>query len=594
MTWQSLASRLEEVRAVGRLLPTLPRMAPFSSYSPARLLAERAAREGSQGSQLGLAFEERRYTWGEIDARVNRTAHWLRETGVGPGDVVALLMDNRPELLFALTALSRLRAVAALINTNISGPGLVHAIRVAGCKQVVVGAEHVEKLRQVLPQLTGISEQQVWVQADGEATGPAELPSVNEAVARCSEARLADLGRAKVDEPSAYIYTSGTTGLPKAAIITNARLIGAGALFGRVLLDLGPHDVIYITLPLYHSNAIFGGWMAALTTGAAMALRRRFSASRFWEDVRRFDATAFVYIGELCRYLLNQPPSPQDGEHRVRVITGNGLRPDIWEAFQQRFRVPLIREFYGATEGNAVLVNLSGRAGMVGRLLPGQALLRCDPQTGEPVRNGEGRCERLGVGETGLFVAKVNELLKFDGYVDRKASAKKLLRDVFAPGDAWFDTGDLLTLHEGGWLSFADRVGDTFRWKGENVSTNEVAEVLNTAPGVLESNVYGVQVPGADGRAGMASLRHDERFSLEAFARHVQEKLPVYQRPYFVRLQQEMRITGTFKHQKVDYRKEGFDPAKVADPLYFLDGGHYVTLDAELYEGIQSGRVALR
>ena len=591
MSRPRLFTYLDEFRALGRLLPALPQIAPFSSYSPARLLEERAARDGSR---VGLAFEDRRYTWGEIDARVNRTAHWLRDTGVGPGDVVAVLMDNRPEQPFVLTALSRLRAVGALINSNISGQGLVHAINVAGCKQVVVGAEHVEKLRQVLPELAGISAKQIWVQADGDATGPAELPSVDESVALRSPEPPEELGRSKVDDPAAYIYTSGTTGLPKAAIITNARLISAGALFGRVLLDVGPGDIIYITLPLYHSNAMFGGWMAALTTGAGVALRRRFSASRFWEDVRRFDATAFVYIGELCRYLLNQAPSPKDGEHRLRVITGNGLRPDIWGAFQQRFRIPLIREFYGATEGNAVLVNLSGRPGMVGRLMPGQALLRCDEQSGEAERDSEGRCQRLGAGETGLFVAKVSKLLKFDGYVDRKASDKKLLRDVFEPGDAWFNTGDLLTLHEDGWLSFADRVGDTFRWKGENVSTNEVAEVLNAAPGVLESNVYGVKIPGSDGRAGMASIHHDEGFSLEAFAQHIQKALPVYQRPYFVRLQHEMRITGTFKHRKVDYRREGYDPGKVEDPLYFLDGDHYVALDADLYDGIQSGRVTLR
>jgi acyl-CoA synthetase (AMP-forming)/AMP-acid ligase II len=340
---------------------------------------------------------------------------------------------------------------------------------------------------------------------------------------------------------------------------------------------------------------MFGGLGASLATGACLAMRRRFSASVFWSDVVRFEATAFVYIGELCRYLLLQPERAEERAHRVRVATGNGLRPDIWASFQQRFRVPLIREFYGATEGNAPLVNVAGRPGMVGRLQTGQALVRCNLETGEIVRNAEGRCERVGPGETGLLLGRISGVTSYDGYLDAEATRKKIVEGVFKPGDRWFDTGDLLTLHEHGWLSFADRVGDTFRWKGENVSTNEVAEILNGAPGVLESNVFGVRVPGADGRAGMACLRVDGAFSLEDFGAFVRERLPVYQRPYFVRLLEgEMRVTGTFKHQKADYRREGYDPSVVSDPLWFLDGERYVPLDAALSEAIAAGRVTLR
>ena len=197
-------------------------------------------------------------------------------------------------------------------------------------------------------------------------------------------------------------------------------------------------------------------------------------------------------------------------------------------------------------------------------------------------------------GETGLLLGRIAGAARFDGYVDEAASNKKILSGVFSRGDRYFDSGDLVTLHEDGWIAFADRVGDTFRWKGENVSTNEVAEILNGFSGVIESNVYGVEVPGAEGRAGMASLHVDENFSIEALADFVCERLPAYQRPYFVRIQRDMHITGTFKHQKVDYRREGYDPSRVADPLYLLDGSSYLPLDEEVHEGLKSGTKSLR
>jgi acyl-CoA synthetase (AMP-forming)/AMP-acid ligase II len=428
---------------------------------------------------------------------------------------------------------------------------------------------------------------------DSGHEAPGDLPSLDTLAAAAPEAP-ARKGDPNNEDCGCYIYTSGTTGLPKAAIVSNIKLLLTGSLFGRGILEIGPNDVTYMTLPLYHSNGMFGGVSASLTTGATLALRRKFSASNFWADVRRFDATCFVYIGELCRYLLNQPESPLDGKHRLRVIAGNGLRPDIWRRFEERFKVPLIREFYGATEGNMPLVNFAGRPGMVGRLLPGQAILRCDAETGELLRNAEGFCTRVETGQSGLLVSLINDRIKFDGYLDREASKKKVLENVFKAGDRYFNTGDLITTHPRGWASFADRIGDTFRWKGENVSTNEVAELLNHATGVLEANVYGVQVPDTEGRAGMASLHTSEEFSIDRFALHVLEKLPGFQRPYFLRIQKDMRITGTFKHQKVDYRKEGYDPSKVADPLYFLEGDQYVPLDTPLYETIQSGEKKLR
>ncbi|MCH2185430.1 long-chain-acyl-CoA synthetase [Myxococcota bacterium] len=578
------------MRFFGRLATSLPGYLPGGKWSSSRLLQKRAA---ENGPKLGIAFEERRYTWSEVDAEANRWANFFYDLGIGQGDSVALLLDNRPEYLFALSGLNRIKAVAALINTHISGRGLVHAIEISKASVCVVGSEHAAKVEEILEQLPGIARDRVFEQSDGDSASR-YFRSADEAVMGFPTTMSIGIEMPLGDEPMCYIYTSGTTGLPKAAIIKNSRWFAASSMFGRGLLQLGPDDINYAALPLYHSNAMFAGWGAALISGAGLALRRKFSASNFFPDLCKFEATSFIYIGELLRYLLNQPPGPEDRSHKVRVIAGNGLRPDIWEKFEERFGIHEIREFYGATEGNAPVMNLENRRGMVGRMLPNQKLLKCDLATGEVIRKAGGFCEEVREGETGLLVAVISKALPFDGYADKEATEKKILHDVLQKGDRCFNSGDLLTLHENGWMAFADRVGDTFRWKGENVSTNEVAEALNEAPGVLESNVYGVQVPGADGRAGMASLNCSDDFSLEAFADFVVERLPVYQRPYFLRVQQDMRITGTFKHQKVDYRKEGFDPSVVKDPLYLLDGNHYEEIDSEVFEDLQKGQRTLR
>ncbi|MBW2232639.1 MAG: long-chain-acyl-CoA synthetase [Deltaproteobacteria bacterium] len=591
---ERLAIGAQEIRAAGRLLGTLPKVLPNAKWSTARLLDERVRRAPEDAALLYL---ERRYTWRELDAEVDRWAHALRAAEIGRGDGVPLLMDNRPEFLFAMTALSRIGAVAALINTGIAGPALAHAIRVSGPKRMIVGTEHAAKVRALFEGQTdfdSLGQQDILEQRDAEFPDSANFASMDALLEVQPNGRPSGLPDPLASECGSYIYTSGTTGMPKAAIITNSRFIMAGAAFAKLITDMKPSDVLYMTLPLYHSTGMFAGWSCVLQSGACMALQRKFSASRCWDDIERYEATIFVYIGELCRYLLHQEERPSETRHRLRLAMGNGLRPDIWEEFQNRFGIPSIREFYGATEGNSVLVNVTGERGKIGRLRAGLAILDCDAETGEVIRNAEGRCECVEEGEKGLLVARINAALRFDGYVDREASEKKILHGVFNEGDTFFNTGDLVGLGENGWISFADRVGDTFRWKGENVSTNEVAEILNRAPGVLESNVYGVRVPGADGRAGMASLNCDDTFSIDGFATFVVEELPGFQRPYFVRLQRDMRITGTFKHQKFDYRREAFDLSQVDDPLYLLDDGKYVQLDRTLYEALMSGEKVLR
>jgi len=579
--------RLQTARSLARLLSDGHHFVSFGSWNAARLLEHNA---DTWPHKMALLFEDERLSWRDVDERANQWAAFFTREGIRRGDVVSLVMDNRPDFVFAEMGLSKLHASSALINTHLVGKPLVHAINVARPRLALVGSEHVGSVEPVLVELQVPGGVIAYRDGEDDARG---LRVVNDEVGACSVKRV-DYGKARTSEPMGFIYTSGTTGLPKAAIITNRRYQMVITGFSRLGHEAGPGDIIYVALPLYHGNAQWAGWGACLHSGAAMALRRSFSASHFWDDVNRFSATRFVYIGEVCRYLLNQPPREGERGHRLAVGVGNGLRPDIWEKFCERFGVPMIREFYGATEGNAPLMNLDGRPGMVGRLGPGQAIVRADLSSGEPIRDEKGRCTRIEEGATGLLVGRIGRLTRFDGYLDDKATRKKILTDVFKRGDSWFDSGDLMTLHENGWVLFADRVGDTFRWKGENVSTNEVAEVLNGAAGVLESNVYGVQVPGAEGRVGMASLSVTGDFDPGALGGYVTRNLPSFQRPAFVRLLGAMRTTATFKHVKTDYRNEGYDPSKVADPLFYLDDERYVPLDAELYARIAASDIGPR
>ncbi len=592
----SLALDLASAARYGvRMAIDSPQLIPYGIGSPARMLESRARRNARD---LALLYRDERHSWAQVNAHANQYASWFERHGVRPKTVVAIVMDNRPDFLFALLGLSKLGAVGALINTQLVGAALAHAIHVSRAKFLLVGAERRAQVhaleREGASALTNLT---VWVaREDGDSdTDPRTLPATIDDEVRREPTR----NRLRLHIPSnkdvfCYVYTSGTTGLPKAAVIRNQRMLGANLVFGHLMHRAGPGDVIYVPLPLFHSNALFLGWGSALATGAAIALRRKFSVSQFWDDVRAFDATSFVYIGELCRYLLQAPERPEERQHRLRVAVGNGLRPEIWEKFQKRFSIPMVREFYGSTEGNAPTLNWRGRPGMIGRKLRNQSVIRCDPETGELVRNPRGFCEEVAVGQSGLLVGRLNPLFTFDGYVDAQATEQKILTNVFKRGDRYFNTGDLVLIHEGGWLSFVDRLGDTYRWKGENVSTQEVAEILHRAPGVLDANVFGVTVPNADGRAGMAALRVGPGFTPAKLLHYVKEHLAVAQRPLFVRvLADAMQVTSTLKPKKGEYRAQGYDLKRVRDPIYVLRSGRYVKLTPKLLTQIQAGTIAL-
>jgi fatty-acyl-CoA synthase len=372
------------------------------------------------------------------------------------------------------------------------------------------------------------------------------------------------------------------------------------------MMDTRPSDRMYNCLPMYHSIGGVVATGAMLVSGSSVMVRREFSASRFWDEVVNWNCTLFQYIGELCRYLVNSPAHPREADHRIRLCCGNGLRPDIWHTFQNRFQIPQILEFYAATEGNFSLYNCEGKPGAIGRIpsflahrFP-VALIKLDRDAGEPVRDEDGFCIRCFTNEAGEAIGEIidddtHPGSRFEGYTDKEAAKKKILRNVFVAGDAWFRTGDLMRKDAKGYYYFVDRIGDTFRWKGENVSTTEVAEAIAACRGVVEAIVYGVSIPGTEGRAGMAAVVVTNDFDLLAFRRHLVQHLPEYARPLFLRIRDVIETTGTFKPNKQQLSREAYNPAGIADPVYFNDRmrAALVTLDAALYERIRSGDLRL-
>jgi acyl-CoA synthetase (AMP-forming)/AMP-acid ligase II len=535
-------------------------------------------------NEIAFVFKEQEITWQEADLKVSQYGAFLQSQGIAKGDCFALLMDNSADFLMLLLAAHRIGAIAALINTTVTGEGLKHVVTIVDAKAAVLGASHLEKFESSMPEAE-LNSLKLFLIKDSKDV-PEGYTDINSASLNSGGVEPHPL---KIKDIAMYIYTSGTTGLPKAALITNGRAVKtsyAGQFFG---FRAKQKDILYLTLPLYHATGLLWSWAGCLRAGATTVIKEKFSASEFWPDVRKHNVTMFGYVGELCRYLMNLEPNGDDQNHHLRVISGNGLRPDIWEKFQTRFKIPKIRELYGATEGVGALVNTHGRPGMVGRYQKGSLVVKCDLETGEPLKNSEGFCESVDFGETGLFISELSKLATFEGYLDKQASNKKIMTDVMKDGDTWFNSGDLLTRHENNWLSFADRVGDTYRWKSENVSTMEVAAIINKYPEVFDSNIYGVEVQSADGRAGMALMNVSKNFDFEVFSDHIEKNMNTFQRPCFVRIAEVMKTTGTFKHQKEDLKKQGFDPSMIEDKLYFYQKGKYVEIDQPLYERIQSG-----
>lgn len=546
-------------------------------------------------SNVAFRFEGGVTTYAEMDVVANKVANWALNLGLKAGDGVALFMENRPEYVPIWYGLSKVGVVVGLINHNLADKALAHCVNIADAKLIISGADQDEAVRSAVGLFEG--DPKVWTLGgqEGEDLGAALATAL---ATRPSRVHRADLRGADL---CLLVYTSGTTGLPKAARLTQTRTQGMMRSF-IAPCEITSRDRVYVTLPLYHGTGGICGIGMAMMTGACVVLRKRFSTSQFWDDCADQGVTAIVYIGELCRYLLNSPTHPKERAHQVRTGFGNGLRPDIWQDFIDRFNIPRLCEFYGSTEGNVSFANYDGKVGAVGRIpsylskmFGHVAFVKFDVVEEQPVRGPDGFCVPADLDEPGEAIGRVGDeaRTRFEGYKDKSATEKKIMHDVFEKGDAWFRTGDLMKKDAQGYIYFIDRIGDTFRWKGENVSTNEVAEFVAKAPGIATANVYGVEVPGTDGRAGMAAITTNGEVDYDGLYAWLGEHLPKYAIPLFIRVQKEAETTGTFKYRKVELVKEGFNPEDVGEPIWYYDPDvrKYEPLTPDAYETLMSGAV---
>ena len=524
-------------------------------------------------------------TYGEANKRANRFAAILKNNGVTRGDTVGVCMTNRTEVMLAILGAVKAGASVGLLNHHQQGDVLDHSQKILESKVVLVGSECEETVNSVpredwIGKLIAVSSP-IDLPYRGLIAGDrpesmSDLPWLEDELAALEDSvgdeNFPDAAETVGTETAYYIFTSGTTGLPKASTMSHYRWNRALAGFGLSGVRLKKDDVLLCPLPMYHNNALTVGLGCVLAAGACMAIEEHFSASKFWDQARASGATAAIYIGEICRYLLNQEPGPGDRDHSIRVMTGNGLRPEIWDQFTERFGIDRICEFYAASECNIAFVNAFNVPRSTGYCPMDYALVDYDPETGEPRRGADGRLSKVGKGGVGLLLSGISSSQPFDGYTDPVATEKKIVRDAFEDGDAWFISGDLMMDQGLKHASFVDRLGDTFRWKGENVATTEVEAAVGTQPGVDQAVVYGVPVTGADGKAGMAAIRlHDSaEFDGQAMADALRKSLPAYAVPAFIRLSAELEHTSTFKSRKTELREQAFDTSAFDEPVYVL------------------------
>ncbi|MHA1257163.1 MAG: long-chain-acyl-CoA synthetase [Promethearchaeota archaeon] len=544
---------------------------------------------------IALKFEDITLTYKEFNETVNQYAHYFISLGLKKGDVIELFMTNRPEFLFIFTAISKIGAINSLINTELREKTLEYCLKLTPGKLIIVGSELMDAFTNVKSALNISEEQKLLFSPDHDSKSvPDDFVDLSQAIKDFPTHNPSTTNNIKTNDPIAYYFTSGTTGLSKAAKVIHGSFALAGYMMGLVVTETTPNDTIYVALPFFHGTALWLGWAPAFVSGAALAMARKFSVRRFWDETRKFNATHFTYVGELCRYLINQPPNPNDRNNTLRAIIGNGFRPDIWKEFKERFGIDIVCECYGASEGAGSFYNLLNFDCTVGLSSAIYAIVKYDIEEEKPIRNQEGFMEKVGLGESGLCIFECKGLNQFQGYSNKKATEAKLLHNVFKEGDLWFNTGDSLRDLGCEHAQFVDRLGDTFRWKGHNVSTTEVEEVLNVFEQVSFSSVYGVQIPGTDGRAGMAAIvprTSVQNFNLKALADEFRNNLTYYAVPIFLRFKSNLTITPTFKLKKVKLKNEAFDIEKIHDPIFILlpRESEYTPLTKEIYQNMQKG-----
>ena len=558
---------------------------------------EQAVKRNPRGS--AILYENVRFTYDEVNQWANRIAHYLTSQGIRKGDVVGVFIENRPELLVNVLAVAKIGAVSAMLNTSQTHKVLIHSFNLVKPKAAIIGEELVDAFDEVRGELDVDPNMVYWV-ADRDTTkdpgvAPEGYKNLTTESANSPTHNPESTNRIYMNDPCFYIYTSGTTGLPKAGIFKHGRWMKSYGGFGIMAMRLGPRDVMYSTLPLYHATGLCVCWGSAIAGAAGFAIRRKFSASNFWKDARKFNATAIGYVGELCRYLLDQPKQSDDINNPVRKMIGNGLRPNVWMPFKERFGIEEIIELYAASDGNIGFTNIFNFDNTVGFSPMSWVLVEYDKEKEEPVRGPDGFMRKVPKGGQGLLIAEINDKAPLDGYTDPEKTKKVILTDVFQKGDRWFNTGDMLRDIGFGHAQFVDRLGDTFRWKGENVSTTEVENILSGHSQITEAVAYGVEIPNTNGRAGMVSITPAvpvEQLDFKDIYQYLKNQMPAYAVPLFLRVKQQMETTGTFKYQKSHLKEEGFDPNKTkGEPVYALLPGSdvYVLITDEILAAINNG-----
>lgn len=583
---------------VPHLLSGLKQAYLRTSNTPAGLgiAFEKAVKRNPHGT--ALLFEDQKFSYQELNEWANQIGHFYLSLGARKGDVIAVMVENRPELVTTVVALAKIGVTAALVNTSQTGKALTHSINLVKPIAVIVGEEcrhAVEEVRQDLElaadRFHWFADQATRIDA---GTAPKDWVNLADKIDHFPQFNTPTTHTIQGKDGLFYIYTSGTTGLPKAVIFTHSRWTLAYGTYGHVL-NLNKDDVMYVTLPLYHATGIVVCWCGVIAGSATLALRRKYSTSAFWKDVQKFDVSAIGYVGELCRYLMDAPASELEHSHRVKKMIGNGMRPNIWDKFKARFGIEEILELYGSSEGNVSFSNVFNFDNTVGFSPTPYAIVEFDKESNAPVKDAKGWCKKVKKGEVGLLIGKITRRSPFDGYTDPEKNKSVIMKDVFKHGDSYFNTGDLVRDIGFRHAQFVDRLGDTFRWKGENVSTTEVENVVSEYEKIAEAVVYGVEIPNTNGRAGMAAITLAEGAELTAqdlkqMATEFKNCLPAYAVPVFLRVQIQVETTGTFKYQKNKLKEQAFDPHKTDERLLVLlpNATEYCDLTVEIFNNIQA------
>ena len=550
-----------------------------------------------QPNNIAIMFEDLQLTYKEFNELINQHAHYFISLGLKKGDVVALMMKNKLEMPVIMTALGKIGAISSLINSDFRGSPLAHSLTASPVKAFIIDEECIEAFNSVKSQLELTNEQKLYYSRyKGEIPCPEKFIDLAQIVSDFPVDNPSTVTAVKTWDQFGYVFTSGTTGLPKLVPFPHQRLIGSGIVFGSIMLDLKPGEIHYCALPLFHSNPLTQGLGPALYNGATLAIGRKFSTRNFWNQIRKFNAVSFNYIGEICRYLMNQPPKPDDADNPVKRITGNGLRPEIWLEFKKRFDIDIVAEYYGASELNSAFYNFLNFDKTCGYSNSPHAVVKYDVENDELIRNEKGFLIKVKPGETGLLIFNgANMKMTFIGYLDDEATEKKLIRGAFRENDVFINTGDLVVNQGCSHVIFADRIGDTYRWKGHNIATTEVESVINGFDDVILSCAFGVRIPGTDGRAGMAAIVPTvdiNQFDLEGFAKYLHANLAAYAVPIFIRFKSDISTTSTFKLKKNPLRNEGYNIDSIDEQVHVMLPGDskYTLITKQIYDNIQSGK----